>query len=382
MEFKSDYYYGNEAEQYTFYRIPKALFTEASFKEMSNDARVLYGLMLDRMGLSVKNNWRDADNRIYIYFTLEDIQEYMNCSHTKGVKIISELEKINLIERMRQGQGKPTRIYIKKFIANSLEGKEDCCQNQLAESQDFQKREVKTSRNGKSRLPEMRSQDFQKREVKTSRNEKSRLPEMRSQDFQKIDSNNKENNNKKNNNKKLYSSDEEYNQKGKPFCRCVKTVKNEFGDAEPAQSNTLTESVSVKRQRYNAEQLKVIDSFFDVLKYTRRGGRIADGVELKIYSEWEKYETQKVIYGLSVYIDNPALHDKKENYALGIIRNLTSAEISGKEEKRGVSGKSNKFINYEQRNWDFDTLNKLKAEALDRDTGAFALLNDEREDNL
>ena len=189
-------------------------------------------------------------------------------------------------------------------------------------------------------------------------------------------------NNNNNNIKKLYSSDEEYNQKGKPFCRCVKTVKNEFGDAEPAQSNTLTESISAKRRRYNAEQLKVIDSFFDVLKYTRRGGRIADGVELKIYSEWEKYETQKVIYGLSVYIDNPALHDKKENYALGIIRNLTSAEISGKEEKRGVSGKSNKFINYEQRNWDFDTLNKLKAEALDRDTGAFALLNDEREDNL
>ena len=343
MEFKSDYYYGNEAEQYTFYRIPKALFTEASFKEMSNDARVLYGLMLDRMGLSVKNNWRDADNRIYIYFTLEDIQEYMNCSHTKGVKIISELEKINLIERMRQGQGKPTRIYIKKFIANSLEGKEDCCQNQLAESQ-----------------------DFQKREVKTSRNEKSRLPEMRSQDFQKIDSNNKENNNKKNNNKKLYSSDEEYNQKGKPFCRCVKTVKNEFGDAEPAQSNTLTESISAKRRRYNAEQLKVIDSFFDVLKYTRRGGGIADGVKLRIYGKWEKYETQKVIYGLNIYINNPALHDKKENYALGIIRNLTAGEISGKSGRTNMLDKPNKFINYEQRDWDFERLNKLKAEALDR----------------
>ncbi len=173
-------------------------------------------------------------------------------------------------------------------------------------------------------------------------------------------------NNNNNNIKKLYSSDEEYNQKGKPFCRGVKTVKNEFGDAEPAQSNTLTESVSVKRQRYNAEQLKVIDSFFDVLKYTRRGGGIADGVKLRIYGKWEKYETQKVIYGLNIYINNPALHDKKENYALGIIRNLTAGEISGKSGKTKVSDKPNKFINYEQRDWDFERLNKLKAEALDR----------------
>ena len=82
MEFKSDYYYGNESEQYIFYRIPKILFTKPYFKKMSNDARVLYGLMLDRMGLSIKNNWRDEDNKIYIYFTLEDIQEYMNNGHT------------------------------------------------------------------------------------------------------------------------------------------------------------------------------------------------------------------------------------------------------------------------------------------------------------
>lgn len=173
-------------------------------------------------------------------------------------------------------------------------------------------------------------------------------------------------NNNNNNIKKLYSSDEEYNQKGKPFCRCVKTVKNEFGDAEPAQSNTLTESISAKRRRYNAEQLKVIDSFFDVLKYTRRGGRIADGVKLRIYDKWEKYETQKVIYGLSVYIDNPALHDKKENYALGIIRNLAAGEISGKSGKTKAYDKLNKFINYEQRDWDFNTLDKLKSELLDR----------------
>ncbi len=102
MEFKSDYYYGNEANQYIFYRIPKMLFTEPYFCEMSNDAKILYGLMLDRMGISVKNNWRDKNNRIFIYFTLEDIQKYLNCGHTKGVKLTAELENMNLIERKKQ----------------------------------------------------------------------------------------------------------------------------------------------------------------------------------------------------------------------------------------------------------------------------------------
>ncbi len=115
MEFKSDYYYENEASQYIFYRISKMLFIEPYFCKISNDSKILYGLMLDRMGISIKNNWHDENNRVYIYFTLEDIQKYLNCGHTKGVKLTAELENMNLIERVKQGQGKPTRIYIKNF---------------------------------------------------------------------------------------------------------------------------------------------------------------------------------------------------------------------------------------------------------------------------
>jgi hypothetical protein len=70
-----DYYYGGEAEQYNFYRIPKLLFTDAHFKSLNCEAKVLYGLMLDRMSLSMKNGWVDQENRVYIYFTLEDAQE-------------------------------------------------------------------------------------------------------------------------------------------------------------------------------------------------------------------------------------------------------------------------------------------------------------------
>ena len=113
------YYYGNEADQYTFYRLPKALFTNDRYKNLSDGAKILYGLMLDRMGLSTKNGWLDTQDRVYIIFTLENVQEYMNCKHDKGVKLLAELDTekgIGLIERVRQGQGKPAIIYVRKFF--------------------------------------------------------------------------------------------------------------------------------------------------------------------------------------------------------------------------------------------------------------------------
>lgn len=70
-----DYFYGAESEQFSFYRIPKVLFTEERFKTISAEAKVLYGLLLDRMSLSAKNGWQDKENRVYIIFTIEDIME-------------------------------------------------------------------------------------------------------------------------------------------------------------------------------------------------------------------------------------------------------------------------------------------------------------------
>ena len=86
-----DYYYGKQAEQFTFYRIPKKLFTDSTFADLSSGAMVLYGLMLDRMSLSLSNNWKDEQNRIFIYFTLIEIQEMMNCGHNKAVRLLAEL---------------------------------------------------------------------------------------------------------------------------------------------------------------------------------------------------------------------------------------------------------------------------------------------------
>lgn len=87
-----DYFYGDEAEQFTFYRIPKVLFTDPSYRRISSDAKILYGLMLDRMGLSVRNGWLDEYNRVFIFFTLEDALEYLCCGHTKAVSLFGELD--------------------------------------------------------------------------------------------------------------------------------------------------------------------------------------------------------------------------------------------------------------------------------------------------
>lgn len=111
-----EYFYGAQAEQFSFYRIPKALFTEPNFRELSTDAKVLYGILLDRMSLSLKNQWLDAQNKVYIIFTVEEIMDALNCANQKATRLMVELEKqAGLIERKRQGLGRPNLIYVKNF---------------------------------------------------------------------------------------------------------------------------------------------------------------------------------------------------------------------------------------------------------------------------
>lgn len=116
MEF--DYYYGIEAEQFSFYRIPRTLVKDKRFKGLSSDAKLLYGMMLDRMSLSIKNGWLDEGNRAYIIYTVENIMEDLGCAKGTCVKIMKELDGekgIGLIEKKRRGLGRPDIIYVKNF---------------------------------------------------------------------------------------------------------------------------------------------------------------------------------------------------------------------------------------------------------------------------
>ena len=142
------YFHDYESEQFAFYRIPKVLFTDEYFRNLSSDAKVLYGLMLDRMALSIRNNWVDNEGKVYIIFTLEQVMEYMNCGKDKGVKILAELDTdkgIGLIERVKRGLGKPTIIYVKSFVYRK-EKVLDSAENDNR-SQEVGKAEVKSSEN-------------------------------------------------------------------------------------------------------------------------------------------------------------------------------------------------------------------------------------------
>ena len=114
-----DYFYGAQADQFNFIRIPTVLFSSEEFKDLSPEAKVLYGILLKRMDLSAKNGWFDEQGRVYIICTLEEIMEKLNCADNKATKLMNELEqKCGLIEKKRQGQGKPNLIYVKNFISS------------------------------------------------------------------------------------------------------------------------------------------------------------------------------------------------------------------------------------------------------------------------
>lgn len=118
-----DFYYGRESEQFTFYRLPKALITDERFKGVSNNAKLLYGLMLDRMSLSKKRGWLDEDNKVFIKYSLNNIEEDLNVSRKTAGNILKELEGIGLIEMVQQN-GIANIIYVKNFVTETCENTE------------------------------------------------------------------------------------------------------------------------------------------------------------------------------------------------------------------------------------------------------------------
>ncbi len=140
-----DYFYEEQSESYSFYRIPKLLFTEELFESLSTEAKVLYGLLLDRISLSREHGWFDESGRVYVYYTINTVKRALRCGNSKACRLLKELDSFGLTERKKQGHCKPTIIYVKDFTR-------------------FPKQEFMTSQSGNSCDLKMGIHDISERE--------------------------------------------------------------------------------------------------------------------------------------------------------------------------------------------------------------------------
>ena len=228
------YFYGKEADQYSFYKIPKLLFTDEHFKKVSVEAKVLYGLMLDRMSLSVKNQWLDGEGRADIYYSLEDIMDALVCSNKKAITIMKELDAeagIGLIEKKRQGQGKPTMIYVKQFVIRDVQE----CKNYTSEE--------------KPTIPEVK-----KLHVLKCKNDTSRSEEITCLEVKKIHTN-------KNNINNTELSNTESN--------LILSENDRMGSEVEAYTELIKENLEwdLFREYYPYEQ-ELLDGIFDLILET------------------------------------------------------------------------------------------------------------------
>lgn len=163
------YFWGQDVQMTQFYRVPKALYTAEYFRKICFEAKAIYGMMIDRVGLSIKNQWLDDEGKTYICYSVADIMEDTGCKRGMVLKCLKELREIGLIETVKQGQGHPDIIYVKNF--------------------EFVEEEVRSTENEPQQISEVQKTDLKKREKQTSSGAENELLEV-----QKSNPNNTENN--------------------------------------------------------------------------------------------------------------------------------------------------------------------------------------------
>ena len=248
MSLKFNYYYGKEAESFSFFRIPKLLFTDPIFSKLSSDAKVLYGILLDRMSLSMKNKWMDEANKVYIIFTIEEVEETMNFGRNKAVNTMKELESFGLIEKKRRGLGKPNIIYVKNFLVET--------ENRQVEK----KRETVVNIDHIENYPDNKFQKVSNINLQKFKNQTSRSLENKSQEVSKTNSNNTNIN-------KTECSDTEYNNTSPISLSKEKIMKdNSLSQKQDTEVEEVIEilkenidySFLVKEQSKNKEKIDLI----------------------------------------------------------------------------------------------------------------------------
>ena len=320
-----DYYYGVEAEQFTFVRVPKVLFTDKEhFGGLSNEAKLLYGLLLERMSLSRKNNWIDKHNRVYIIFPVEEIEESLDVGHEKALNLLKELDDqsgIGLVRKKRRGLGLPSILYVKNFIVKGEQNTD----------------RVPTSRSTENEFKEVGKTDFKKSENQTSANPKNRLLEVGKSYSNNIDINNTD---------MSYT----YNQSINPPCSGVQNfspgaVDND-GLIDGIDRNTVEEEVK-KQIEYDclvshpdrsvvqmAEEIK--DLMVDVLCGERsvlsEGKRVSEETARSAYREITYEHIQYVMKSLVSYPDKISRIDRFLTTSLyNSVYTLTNSTFAGFE---------------------------------------------------
>lgn len=320
-----DYYYGIEAEQFTFVRVPKVLFTDKEhFGGLSNEAKLLYGLLLERMSLSRKNNWIDKHNRVYIIFPVEEIEESLDVGHEKALNLLKELDDqsgIGLVKKKRRGLGLPSILYVKNFIVKG-EQNTDC---------------VPTSRSTENEFQEVGKPDFKKSENQTSANSKNRLLEVRNSDSNNIDINNTD---------MSYTYDQSIDQSRADFQNFSPGAVDNDGMIDGIDRNTVEEEVK-KQIDYDclisypdssvvqmAEEIK--DLMVDVLCGERsvvsEGKRVSEETAKSAYRKITYEHIQYVMKSLVSYPDKISRIDRFLTASLfNSVYTLTNSTFAGFE---------------------------------------------------
>ena len=159
MGYNFDYFYGKEVEKFQFFKLPAFIVKDPRFSKMTGDAKILYGLLLDRTtGLSMKNGWFDEEGRVYIIYTIKEIMEDFGCWQGKATSLLDELTEIGLIKRVRKGLGKANRIYVMDFSTINVEQVE-------------KPHKTKNCENRNSRIAKIANQEVRKSQIQNSANE-------------------------------------------------------------------------------------------------------------------------------------------------------------------------------------------------------------------
>ena len=320
-----DYYYGVEAEQFTFVRVPKMLFTDKEhFGNLSNEAKLLYGLLLERMSLSRKNNWIDKHNRVYIIFPVEEIEESLDVGHEKALNLLKELDDqsgIGLVKKKRRGLGLPSILYVKNFIVKGEQNTD----------------RVPTSRSTENEFQEVGKTDFKKSENQTSANPKNRLLEVRNSDSNNIDINNTD---------MSYTYDQSINPPCSSFQNFSPGAVNNDGLIDGIDRNTIEEEVK-KQIDYDclishpdssvvqmAEEIK--DLMVDVLCGERsvvsEGKRVSEETAKAAYRKITFDHIQYVMKSLVSYPDKISRIDRFLTASLfNSVYTLTNSTFAGFE---------------------------------------------------